>query len=306
MAAGTRKLHIKVDVDTYAGMRDGVPRLAEMLGRRGVTATFFVSMGPDNSGRAIRRVFTKRGFLSKMLRTKAVSVYGFPTVLYGVLLPGPQIASLNKGVFDLLRQSGHEVGVHGYDHVKWHDYVPSMTEAQVSRELDLAFRLFEETAGGRPESFAAPGWSWSAAAQRLMDKNRIVYTSNTRGSYPFFPAYGQERSSVLEIPTTLPTLDEILGVAVRDETQLTPYYLDAMKAQENAVLTIHAELEGMAYAAWFEEFLKELQGRGVVAGSLTSYAAALLQNRNDIPYCPIAPGTIPGRAGTVALQQDKR
>ena len=37
----------------------------------GVPASFFVAMGPDHSGRAIRRLFTHKGFLQKMLRTGA-------------------------------------------------------------------------------------------------------------------------------------------------------------------------------------------------------------------------------------------
>ena len=62
---------LKVDVDTYVGTRDGVPHLLEILERFGIKATFYFSMGPDNSGKAIRRIFTRKGFLKKMLRTRA-------------------------------------------------------------------------------------------------------------------------------------------------------------------------------------------------------------------------------------------
>ncbi|MDD2582426.1 MAG: 4-deoxy-4-formamido-L-arabinose-phosphoundecaprenol deformylase, partial [Desulfuromonadaceae bacterium] len=72
---------IKVDVDTYAGTRDGVPRLLDILERAGIKATFYFSMGPDNSGKAIRRIFTRKGFLQKMLRTGAPGVYGIRTML---------------------------------------------------------------------------------------------------------------------------------------------------------------------------------------------------------------------------------
>ena len=52
-----KQLALKVDVDTYRGTRVGVPRLMEILGRHGAGATFLFSLGPDHTGRAIRRAF---------------------------------------------------------------------------------------------------------------------------------------------------------------------------------------------------------------------------------------------------------
>ena len=78
---------LKVDVDTHQGLGEGVPRLMRTLTEAGVTATFFIAMGPDNSGRAIVRVLKNPGFLKKMRRTRAVAMYGLRTVLSGTLLP---------------------------------------------------------------------------------------------------------------------------------------------------------------------------------------------------------------------------
>ncbi len=66
---------LKIDVDTHQGLAEGVPRLRQMLQREGITASFYIAMGPDNSGKAILRVFRNRGFLGKMFRTRAVSMY---------------------------------------------------------------------------------------------------------------------------------------------------------------------------------------------------------------------------------------
>ena len=81
---------LKIDVDTYRGTREGALRLADVLERLGVRATFLFSLGPDHTGRAIRRAF-RRGFLGKVRRTSVLQHYGLKTLLYGVLLPGPRI-----------------------------------------------------------------------------------------------------------------------------------------------------------------------------------------------------------------------
>ena len=81
---------LKVDVDTLRGTREGVPRLAALLKKHGIDATFYFSVGPDHTGRALRRVFRK-GFAQKVARTSVLKHYGLKTLMYGVLLPGPDI-----------------------------------------------------------------------------------------------------------------------------------------------------------------------------------------------------------------------
>ena len=93
---------LKVDVDTLRGTREGVPRLVALFKKHGVDATFYFSVGPDNTGRAMRRVFRK-GFAQKVARTSVLKHYGLKTLLYGVLLPGPDIGKGAGGHGDVDR-----------------------------------------------------------------------------------------------------------------------------------------------------------------------------------------------------------
>ena len=87
------KLALKIDVDTDRGTQEGVPRLLDMLKKFQAGATFLFSLGPDHTGRALKRVF-RPGFLKKVSRTSVVEHYGIRTLLYGTLLPGPDIGRL--------------------------------------------------------------------------------------------------------------------------------------------------------------------------------------------------------------------
>ena len=82
------KLALKIDVDTFRGTREGVPRLLEILQRHGAGATFLFSLGPDHTGRAIKRAL-RPGFMQKVGRTSVVSHYGVRTLLYGTVFRVP-------------------------------------------------------------------------------------------------------------------------------------------------------------------------------------------------------------------------
>src|ERR1700723_1880889 len=116
------RIGLKVDVDTLRGTREGVPRLMALLAKLGMDATFYFSVGPDNTGRAMRRVFRK-GFAQKVARTSVLKHYGLKTLLYGVLLPGPNIGREAGAVMRSVHERGFEVGLHTYDHVRWQDFV---------------------------------------------------------------------------------------------------------------------------------------------------------------------------------------
>src|SRR5215211_4092940 len=107
-------LGLKIDVDTWRGTLEGVPRLIEALKRNAVGATFLFSLGPDHTGRAIKRVF-RHGFLDKVSRTSVVEHYGVRTLLNGTLLPGPDIgrpSGIGAAIMRRVRDGGFEVGIH--------------------------------------------------------------------------------------------------------------------------------------------------------------------------------------------------
>ena len=149
---------LKIDVDTYRGTREGALRLADVLERIGARATFLFSLGPDHTGRAIKRVF-RRGFLGKVKRTSVLQHYGVKTLLYGVLLPGPRIGRRCRELMRSIARRGFEVGVHTWDHVRWQDGVAAASEPWTRRELDArAADEFADIFGERPRVHGAAGW----------------------------------------------------------------------------------------------------------------------------------------------------
>jgi peptidoglycan/xylan/chitin deacetylase (PgdA/CDA1 family) len=296
---------LKVDVDTLRGTREGVPRLAALFKKLAVDATFYFSVGPDHTGRAMRRVFRK-GFAQKVARTSVLKHYGLKTLLYGVLLPGPDIGRKAGAVMRSVHDAGFEVGLHTFDHVRWQDYVAGATEAWTRIEFERGMSAFERVFGFFPKSHAAAGWQINAHALELEREYGLAYASDTRGYAPFWPMLKAERSTCPQLPTTLPTFDELLGRDGIDESNIADAVFrlsenNAGAAGENLqVFTLHAELEGMRLLGAFESLLKKWQAAGAKITRMAGIRELAVQR--PLPDQTVIMGEVPGRSGLLAVQ----
>lgn len=291
---------LKIDVDTYAGTRDGVPVLLDLLKRHNARGTFYFCMGPDNTGRALRRIFTHKGFLQKALRSGAPSAYGLKTMMYGVLLPGPVIYKKCADIMREVVKQGHEAGIHAWNHVDWHDFLIKSDPGFAKSELGQAAKAFLQVFDTLAATTAAPGWTVSPASLTLQDQMDLAYCSDSRGSSPFYPVMDGKRYNTLQIPTTLPTADELLGRDGLKPDDLPDYYLKLLKPGLN-VLTIHTELEGGMISRQFGQLLALLQERQIPCITLAEAVAKVSHG----PDCELSMGMLEGRSLPVALQGEE-
>ena len=295
-----KQLALKIDVDTWRGTREGVPRLLETLKRHGAQATFFFSLGPDHTGRAIKRVF-RPGFLGKVSRTSVVEHYGIKTLLYGTLLPGPDIGRGCADIMRSVRDAGFEAGIHCYDHIRWQDHVAGQDAEWTRREMQLAVDRFTKIFGEAPRAHAAAGWQMNRHALRLSQRLGFDYSSDTRGTHPFIPTVNAEIVACPQLPTTLPTLDEIMN---RDGITLENVAQHLLQLSENPsptghVFTLHAELEGSKWMPAFEQLLAGWKEQGYELVSLRQYLEGL---EGILPRCEMVMREVDGRIGTLAVQ----
>ena len=290
------KLAIKIDVDTWRGTREGVPRLADLLDKHGAAATFLFSLGPDHTGRAMRRVF-RPGFFSKVKRTSVVEHYGVKTLLYGTLLPGPDIGRDCAEGMRQVRDAGFEVGIHCWDHARWQDYVASMDASWTEREMRLAFDRFREVFGAEARTWGAAGWQTNRHAAWVQESH-CDYASDTRGRSPFLPLWNGVRWGCPQLPTTLPTLDEVLGL----QDDVVAHILAISEEPRAHVFTAHAELEGGKLMARFEALLEGWKRQSYELVSTRALFESL--DVDSLPKCEVVYGEVPGRSGTLALQGD--
>ncbi len=126
-----------------------------------------------------------------------------------------------------VRDAGFEVGVHCHDHVRWQDGVAHADAAWTRREFVRALEAFQGVFGAAPRAHAAAGWQLNAQVLELEHEFGLAYASDARGTAPFWPTMGGVQGRCMQLPTTLPTFDELIGV-------------DGMDAQAAAQHLLHA------------------------------------------------------------------
>jgi hypothetical protein len=106
----------------------------------------------------------------------------------------------------------------------------------------------------------------------------------------------------LEIPSTLPTLDELMGRPGFPDSAIPGHLLSLLRPDRLNVFTLHAEIEGMGRRGLFREFLAQCRRSGAAFVRLDEEAGRLLDDRPALPVCDQVVAAVDGRSGLVASQ----
>jgi undecaprenyl phosphate-alpha-L-ara4FN deformylase len=309
-------LTLKIDVDTYRGTREGVRNLVRVLSAHKAHATFLFSLGPDHTGWALRRAF-RPGFFQKVSRTSVLEHYGIKTLMYGVLLPAPDIGRKCAAAMRQVANAGFECGIHTWDHTLWQDNVRSRDAEWTTRIMRKAEQRFTKVFGLAPQTHGAAGWQMNQQAFTEHDAAGYRYASDGRARLaengalldPEAGPYRLPGLSCIQLPTTLPTLDELLGREI-DGVTITTANVAAhlLKLTEGAtrdhVYTLHAELEGQKLAPIFEQLLSGWKAQGYQLASMADHYQKVKDQ--PLPEYPVSWGELPGRSGELIVLDTKQ
>jgi undecaprenyl phosphate-alpha-L-ara4FN deformylase len=289
---------LRVDVDTLNGTREGIPFLLDLFARHGIHASIFFSVGPDNMGRHLRRLL-KPAFLLKMIRSNAPGLYGWSILFQGTFWPGRKIGKAAEGVIRQAAMTGHEIGLHAWDHHYWQISSDHLNRDGIARQLDLGMTELTRILDRPATCSAAAGWKCTDNV--LLEKNQYdyQYNSDCRGDAIFVPVVDHHELDAPQIPVTLPTYDEIIGSDGINDGNYNEHLLSLLKPGRLNVLTIHAEVEGVSRRNLAENFFELARKRNL---SFCPLGQLLPENRALLPRCTIESKPLPGREGTLCWQ----
>lgn len=287
----TVKLALRIEVATLRGTRDAAPRLAALLSEHRAGATFLFSLGPDHTGRAL-------GSLPRVPKWKC---YGPAALLSGTLLPGADIGMRCADEMRAVRARGYEAGILAFDRAAWVRHAASATEDWTRDAMQRARARYEEIFNAPAITHGAPGWQMNRFAYRYTQRLGFRHCSDSRGGGPFIPVVNGEIAACPQLPTTLPTLDELLAGGLNpDEAVRRLLELSRKPPPGGHVYTLRAEIEGTMFEPVLSALLAGWRDLGCELVSLREYAAGL-----DLAHLPrrvIVEQPFAGVRGTVSAQ----
>jgi len=294
-----KALGLRIDVDTVAGAVHGLPALSRMLRTRGLNASLFLPGGQDRTVLAALRILRQPGYLAKLLRTSALRIYG-PSTLAGMLGRGPRRIIDTGSVLTDMLCAGDEVAGHGLVHTEWHNRYHRMPPGEVRRQVVTTISDIEKVLETRVAGFGAPGWQAGFACLHALDQLGLAWGSDTRGRHPFLPMMHGYRFKTPQVPTTLPTLDELPGGLPPKRADVIGL-CQSIDRQDWPVYTAHAELEGRFFPEVLDTLLDFCATRRIpvltLSGTLRRYLA-----EQELPVSEVVQAPIPNRPGLVATQ----
>jgi len=286
------KLALRIEVATLRGTQRAVPRLAALLKEHGAGATFLFSLGPDRTGRAL-------GALPRVPRFRC---YGLAAMLSGTLLPATDIGERCADVIRAVTEEGFEAGIHAYDRAAWLRHAVRADARWIHEAMSRACARFEEIIGAPALTHGAPGWRMSRYAFRETQRLGFRHGSDTRGSGPFVPVLDGEIVACPQLPTTLPTLDEVIGLEGVTAATAPERLLELSRdpPANGHVYTLRAEVEGTLYEPTLRALLSGWQALGYELVALKDYAAGL--DVAGLPRSVVDTLALPGSPAPVCAQ----
>ncbi len=246
------RVALRVEAGTVRGLRLGIPNLMRLFSTYRVRASFFFALGRDLSGRRPLRTWRARRRL------------GLAALAYGSLMPAPDLADEALSLMKQAAQNGHDVGVCGLSSLDWADRLAHADAAWVHDQVTALLEVAANANLPLPVALASPGWQIHPALLGDMLPGRFHYTSMTRGKLPYLPVLQGARSPIPEIPTTLPTVDELLCQAGVDIDNVHEYlYAESRRVlPAGHVFALSAEREGLDRLELMEKLLVMWRGQG--------------------------------------------
>ena len=295
---------LRVDVDFALGLRCGVPRVLSVLGAHSMKATFFVVAG-RNPVRAHARRLVRKGYLAR-LRRLGIGRLVAAALRAAWSAPGPrgtgELASDQRDALARIRDEGHELGVHGYDHAWWVEHVWRAAEADLEAEIERGMAATAAAVGSADLAWASPGWRSSEHVVGLLARRGVPYLSECWGRSPFRgrTASGEPLGPV-HLPITLPCLEAVPTNRSKSACDIARAILDRAIDSYNLCCG-HAYHEGILHVDGLKALTACLADRGLTTVTLRDLAARVDAAGVALPSCGLTRGPLDGFVGDVTWQ----
>ncbi|MAG01700.1 hypothetical protein CMI42_00005, partial [Candidatus Pacearchaeota archaeon] len=191
---------LRIDLESDKGIKEGLPRLLDLMKKYNIKASFYLSMGGESN---ILELLKYRNKL-KTSNERKIRIWSLKEKLRMVLFPRDFVKE-NKKTLKRILEEGHELGLHGWKHREWSR---GLERININNTIDKSINTYIRLFGKKPTSFASPGFNVNNKVLEILEKNKIKFISD------FQDTKSNKHGKIKNIPMT------ILG---KDKTPIIEY-----------------------------------------------------------------------------------
>ncbi|MGL4994570.1 MAG: hypothetical protein ACRC6G_00170 [Deefgea sp.] len=289
---------LKIDVDNLAAIELGVPRLRQLLLERECGATFFWSLGHEKNGTFLLPARGLRRFHGAGLQALA-SRFGWKTLMRGSFWPSPALKKAAVSQLKTLDLPIFEHGVRPAQNYQWQKQIVAGSPAEAVGLVQNDIAQFSRLTGQMPVTFSAKSWQGNRGVYRAEQIAKFDFASDTRGKGPFFPVSNAEVSRCMQLPVTLPMLEEVQPFSGVDRVDAI-LALTSQESEFGHVYNAAADFEGVQSADDFARLLAGWLAQGYQVVSLGELYRQI--KVTDVAYHEVEYVPCEGRYGLLATQ----
>jgi len=296
-----REITLRVDVDFHIDLKKAVPYLLNLFEKNGVKATFFIVMGPDSMFAHKKRV-KKKGYIHRLLSMN-IAKLGNVVLQNYIANIGKDILYVGRDLPHIIKDiesSGHEIGVHGFNHSLWADNCWESGSEFVECQIEKAYEEFDPEIKLQGRTWGAPNWRCVEEMFGILSRMNIGYSSDMRGVSPFMPRFGSNVYDVIQYPITLPCFHEMTQAGV-ERSKLTDVMLSCDTDSYN-MLCIHGYYEGLMHRKVFTEYLYSALDKGRKFVSLKETNDKV--DKSEIVTSDVVKIHVPGGFSQISCQKE--
>jgi len=206
----TRKTFtLRVDLESDKGIREGIPKLLDLLKKYDLKASFYLVMGGESN------IFEILKYNKKMESSaeRSIKVWSLTDKLRMAFLP-KDFVKANKEILQRILDEGHELGIHGWKHREW---TRGLDKININEKINKAINRYNNLFGQKPISWTSPGFNINDNVLTILEKEGIQYISDFEGEK--LKLYGK----IKNIPMTIcgdnrtPIIENLISKGKNDE-----------------------------------------------------------------------------------------
>ena len=253
---------LRVDLESFKGIKEGVPKLLDLLKKYDLKASFYLTMGGESN---IFEILKYRKKLKSSAERK-IRIWSLKEKLRMVLFPRDFVEE-NKIILKRILEEGHELGLHGWKHREW---TRGLEKINIEKRINKSIRKYVKIFRKNPISFLSPGSNVNNKVLEILEKNKIKFISDFPGGKPKFCGKIKNIPMTIQGKNKMPIIEYLFSEGKSDKEILVIMEKEIME-KELASFYIHGMFEARFKTKLLEEIFKFIKKNKIKSERIIDY-----------------------------------